>query len=207
MMKQLTGDSKLQGRALYADTETFNIQFHLVVCTNTLFEVGSNDDGTWRRIRIVEFMSKFVNDDDPVLDDTPYKFKKDPNLKEKLNKWAPIMLSMLVNRAYNTQGIVDNCDEVMAASNKYRQGQDHISAFIADMVIEQPGGKISKKELLEEFKRWFQDSEGNRKAPKGSEVVEYMDKKYGKFKKGMGWYGIVLVYPTGEDDELDATET
>ena len=45
MMKQLTGDSKLSGRQLYSETETFLIQFQLCVCTNTLFEVGSNDDG------------------------------------------------------------------------------------------------------------------------------------------------------------------
>ena len=65
MMKQLTGDSTLSGRALYHEQETFLIQFHLVLCTNTLFEVMSNDDGTWRRIRLCDFKSKFVNPEDP----------------------------------------------------------------------------------------------------------------------------------------------
>ena len=207
MMKQLTGDSKLQGRALYADTETFKNQFNLVVCTNNLFEVGSNDDGTWRRIRIVEFMSKFVNDDDPVLEETPFQFKKDPNLSEKLSSWAPIFLSMLVHRVYKTEGIVENCDEVMMASNKYRQGQDHISAFLSEKVIIAPENAsrkvINKKELLEEFKTWFNENlGGNRKAPKGTQVVEYMDKKYGKYKKGTStWYGLTITYPDREDED------
>ncbi|MCJ7703839.1 MAG: hypothetical protein MUO62_19850, partial [Anaerolineales bacterium] len=58
--------------------------------------------------------------------------EQDPILKERLPIWAPIFASMLVKRAFETQGIVENCDMVMSASNKYRQGQDHIAAFVAE---------------------------------------------------------------------------
>ena len=200
MMKQLTGDSTMQARALYSESEKFNIQFHLVVCTNTLFEIGSNDDGTWRRIRIVEFMSKFVNPEDPVIDDTPYQFPKDPILKEKLPKWAPVFASMLVKRAFEKQGIVQNCDIVMSASNKYRQGQDHIAGFVSENVVRKDGKKIGKQELVQQFKIWFQDTQGNKKAPKGVELYEYMDKKFGKCRKD-GWANVQIVYQ--EADEIE----
>ena len=52
IMKEITGGDPIQGRALYKDTITFVPQFNLVVCTNTLFDIKSNDDGTWRRIRV-----------------------------------------------------------------------------------------------------------------------------------------------------------
>ena len=199
MMKQLTGDSSMTARALYCESEKFSIQFHLVVCTNTLFEIVSNDDGTWRRIRIVEFMSKFVNPEDPK-DDTEYQFPKDPILKEKLPTWAPIFASMLVMRAFQNQGVVQNCDIVMSASNKYRQGQDHISGFISEMVVRKEGGKIGKRELCEQFKLWFQEQQGNRKAPKGVELCEYMDKKFGKCKRD-GWMNVEMVYPDQEQQQ------
>ena len=203
MMKQLTGDSSMTARALYCESEKFSIQFHLVVCTNTLFEIVSNDDGTWRRIRIVEFMSKFVNPEDP-RDDTEYQFDKDPILKEKLPSWAPVFASMLVKRAFENQGIVENCDIVMSASNKYRQGQDHIAGFISEMVVRKEGKKIGKRELCEQFKIWFQEQQGNRKAPKGVELCEYMDKKFGNSNKKDGWQNVQIVYPDQEQmNEID----
>jgi P4 family phage/plasmid primase-like protien len=211
MMKQLTGDSKLSGRALYHEQETFPIQFHLIVCTNTLFEINSNDDGTWRRIRICEFMSKFVDPNSPPLQNEPYQFPKDKNLKEKLKEWAPVFISMLVKMAFQNQGIVDACEIVKASSNRYREGQDHISAFIAEMVgkkkydPENDKGFIKKSELCEQFKLWFQEQNGSRKIPKGSELCEYMDNKYGKAKKykfGTGWIDVAILY-TNDGDEMD----
>ena len=60
VMKELTGGDPIQCRALYKDAVTFYPQFKLAVCTNNLFDIKSTDDGTWRRIRIVSFMSLFT---------------------------------------------------------------------------------------------------------------------------------------------------
>ena len=209
VMKELTGGDPLQGRALYAESETFNPQFTLVVCTNSLFEINSNDDGTWRRIRIVDFLSKFMADKEMVHSEkADYVFPEDKNLDQKLPIWAPLFAYMLVQKAFDTEGIVKDCDEVLASSNKYRQGQDHISGFIGEMVVKTDDSKdrIKKKELSEQFKVWFQDNQGFRKMPKGSELYEYMDKKFGKCKT-TGWSGVKILYPTVEDElnELDGT--
>jgi len=202
VMKNLTGDSTLQARELYCKSETFQIQFHPVVCTNTLFEINSNDDGTWRRICIVDFMSKFVDSEAPALDDSPYQFPKDKNLKEKLPKMARVFASMLVKRVFETQGKVEICDIVRASSNRYRQGQDHIAGFVAEMVGKKDGKKIAKRELTEQFKIWFQDQQGGRRAPKGIELHEFMDKKFGKSRRD-GWHNVEIIYPDNElIDEL-----
>jgi len=204
MMKQLTGDSTISGRALYHEQETFLIQFHLVLCTNTLFEVMSNDDGTWRRIRICDFLSKFVNPGETFqLSDNPYQFPKDFNLKDKLKIWSEVFASMLVKLAFEKQGIVADCDIVKASSNKYRQGQDHISAFVSEMVAKKEGSKIKKSDLFEQFKLWFQEQQGNRKIPKGVELYEYMDNKYGKAKRD-GWHGVEILFDVVDEvDELN----
>ena len=52
IMKEITGGDPIQARALFKDSITFVPQFKLAVCTNTLFDIASNDDGTWRRIRV-----------------------------------------------------------------------------------------------------------------------------------------------------------
>ena len=201
VMKNLTGDSTLQARELYCKSETFQIQFHLVVCTNTLFEINSNDDGTWRRICIVDFMSKFVDPGTQLsIDDSPYQFPKDKNLKEKLPKMARVFASMLVNRVFDTQGKVEICDIVKASSDRYRQGQDHIAAFVAEMIGRKEGAKIAKRELMEQFKIWFQDQQGGRRAPKGVELQEFMDKKFGKSRRD-GWHNVEILYP--ENDAID----
>ena len=194
LMKQLTGDSTLSGRALYCESETFPIQFHLVVCLNTLFEIVSNDDGTWRRIRICDFMSKFVDDNTnkELLEINPYQYPKDKNLKDKLPGWSVVFASMLVKMAFEKQGIVTDCDIVKASSDHYRQGQDHISAFVNERVIIKEGKMLKQTELIEEFKCWYQEQQGTKKIPKGIELYEYMDKKFGKLKKGAGWKNVTM---------------
>ena len=74
-------------------------------------------------------------------------FEWDKALKEKLPEFAPVFASMLVKLAYETDGLVEDCDVVMSASNNYRKGQDHIAAFVVENV-EKTGdvkNKIKKK--------------------------------------------------------------
>jgi|APGre2960657505_1045072.scaffolds.fasta_scaffold08369_2 P4 family phage/plasmid primase-like protien len=199
VMKELTGGDPIQARALYCESETFVPQCSLVVTTNILFEIDSNDDGVWRRIRLCDFMSKFVDPGTPDDPDNPYQFPKDKYLKDKIPKFATIFASMLVKIAFETNGNVEDCDIVMASSNKYRQGQDHISAFVNEMVRKRDGKRIKKSELCEQFKLWFQEQQGSRKAPKGVELCEYMDKKFGKCKT-TGWQNVEIIYPENEDE-------
>jgi P4 family phage/plasmid primase-like protien len=191
VMKELTGGDLIQARALFCESETFQPQFKLVVCTNTLFDINSNDDGTWRRIRKNDFISKFIDEDDKTEYDTPYVYIKDKTLEERYPTLAPIFASMLVKRACETDGIVKDCDFVIEASKKYRKSQDHISAFINEMVVKtgSDNDKIKKTGLIQEFRIWFQNEQGGAKMPKGQELYDYMDKKFGPCKK-TGWHGV-----------------
>ena len=69
--------------------EVFIPQFKLIVCTNTLFDIESNDDGTWRRIRVVEHLSKFTdnpyNDSRFPKEEYPYQFPVDRKIDEITN--------------------------------------------------------------------------------------------------------------------------
>ena len=202
IMKELTGGDPIQARGLYSESEIFDPQFNLVVCTNNLFDIESNDDGTWRRIRKCDYVSKFVDQDEEHTDDTQYVFKKDKGLKDKLPSYAPVFASMLVQRAFETDGIVVDCEYVMNASNKYRKTQDHIAAFVSETIVktEDPRDKIGKRGLSEQFKIWFSQEQGNRKPPRAHELTDYMNKKFGQCK-ATGWHGCKFIPP--EIDEME----
>ena len=203
IMKELTGGDPIQARGLYSESEIFEPQFSLVVCTNNLFDIESNDDGTWRRIRKVDFLSKFIDEGETFNDKTSYIYTKDKSLKDKLPSMAPVFASILVKRAFETNGIVEDCETVLNASNKYRKGQDHIAAFVGDKVLKTGNerDRIKKTELKKEFDMWFQETQGSRKVPKGEELYEYMNKKYGQCKS-TGWYGVQIIYPEEEEDAM-----
>lgn len=200
IMKEITGGDPIQGRALFKDMITFIPQFKLIVTTNTLFDIKSNDDGTWRRIRVCDFISKFV--DKPYEDDVkfpkeiyPYQFPIDKKLDIKFNAWAPIFISKLIEICFKTNGNVTDCKQVLSASDEYRDGQDYLSEFVKDKIIRLQGGKIKKTELMEAFRQWYTINHG-RGTPKGKELCDFMDKRYGNYKNG--WHNVSIIYDEDE---------
>lgn len=205
IMKEITGGDPLQGRALFKDTITFIPQFKLVVCTNCLFDIKSNDDGTWRRIRVCDFKSKFVespyNDDQFPKSEYPHQYKVDKKLNAKFGDWAPAFMSMLVNMSYKSQGNVKDCKIVMGSSDQYREGQDYLAEFVKEKIQKKPGDRVNKTHIWEEFKAWYLINYGRGVSGKMKELQEYMNKRFGAFKKG-GWHNVAIIYDD-EGDEMD----
>ena len=195
VMKQLTsGVDPIQGRAPYMpQTISFIPQFKLVVCSNEFMEIKSQDHGTWRRIRIVDFLSKFV--EKPIVGDKtcPYQYKIDSSIIEKFCYWKEPFAALLVAKAFETNGITRDCDVVMKASNSYRESQDCISEFISDKILVDEAGTITKTELTSEFTIWYQGTYG-KGGPNIKDVQAYMDKRFGKFEKYKCWKGVRINY-------------
>ena len=201
-MKLFTsGLDPISGRQLYGTTETFYPQMKLVVCSNIMLEVKTDDHGTWRRIRVVPYKSLFT--ENPVSDDPdkPYQFKVDFNMTEKFDEWKEVFASMLVNRVFQTNGDVKDCDIVMAASNKYRESQDYIAEFFRDCLIQDPSGKVKKTELNNQFKIWYEMTYG-RCGVSPKDIHENMDKRFGSQKNGC-WLGIRIRYERDDQDIPD----
>ena len=195
IMKQITsGIDPIQARAPYMPNAiTFIPQFKLVVCSNEFMEIKSQDHGTWRRIRVVDFMSMFVENPVKGDKDKPYQFLLDKNIKEKFSLWKETFMGMLVEKAFETNGNVKDCDIVMKSSNSYRESLDYIAEFIADKIIVDPMGHITKSELTSEFTLWYQGTYG-KGGPSPKDVQSYMDKRFGKFEKHKCWQGCRINY-------------
>jgi P4 family phage/plasmid primase-like protien len=206
IMKQITsGKDPLQGRAPYMpQTISFIPQCKLVVTCNTLMNVNSDDHGTWRRIRAVPFKALFT--ENPVEGDKekPYQFKLDKYIDEKFDKWKEVFASMLVDIVFKTNGVVNDCDIVMAKSNEYRQSQDYISEFIRDKIVKDAEGRIKKMELNNEFSIWYASNYGGR-GPSPKDLHEYMHKEFGRARNQV-WSGVRIRYENDDDDDDDMGE-
>ena len=209
IMKEITGGDPIQARELFKTSITFIPMFKLACCTNTLFDIKSNDEGTWRRIRVVDFESKFI--DNPSDDPEKKEFKKDKTLEGKFESWVPIFASMLIKKVNETKGKVEDCDEVLVASKKYRENQDYLAKFVSDKIRKsvvdsnnpEKQNKISKSVVQKEFKEWW-SREYDTKAPKGKELIEYLEKKLGPYPgtgQGRGWMGYEIIYDDYDDED------
>jgi phage/plasmid-associated DNA primase len=201
IMKQVTGGDPLQARAPYMpETISFVPQFKLVVCSNEFMEIKSQDHGTWRRIRVVDFESLFTEtpkNDDP---DKPYQFKLDKYLKDKFDYWKEIFAGMLVENAFKTEGLVEDCPKVLASSNSYRVRQDYLAEFIQERVFVCKHSCVPKTQLNVMFKEWYGTNYGG-KTPNPKELITYMDKfSGGKLTNGV-WQGVKLKYETDNGSE------
>ena len=129
-----------------------------MVCTNNLFDVPSNDDGTWRRIRVCEFLSKFCNNPSSNKKDREFQGIMPSKLLAKFDDWLPVFTAMLVDIAYKTQGKVKDCDMVMAASNKYRGSQDYLGKFFDEYIVKEEGAHLKWTDVWHEFGDWYRNN-------------------------------------------------
>lgn len=196
IMKEITGGDPITARHLFKDAFTFKPMFKLVVATNHLFDIKSNDDGTWRRIRVCDFKAKFKDKVDTDDKNEPFQFKKDYNLDKKLKVWAPYFLSMLVSKCCEEQGVFPVAEIVSARSDNYRNDQDYLSEFVSEKIQENDGGRIKKTELYETFKQWYNEQYG-KNVPKGKDLYTFMDKRFGKYINS--WRNVEIKYD--EEDE------
>jgi P4 family phage/plasmid primase-like protien len=204
-MKQFSGGDEIQARQLFKESYTFTPQFKMAMLTNNDLDIGSNDDGTWRRLRYVDFISLFLTkpyeDDRYTREEHPYQYPIDEKLGEKLGEWAPVFMSMLVERVYKTDGYVKDCPTVLNASKKKREENDYLAAFVKDNVRRKEGKHLKKTELLESFKLWYlENNPGSKNIPKGKEIVDYMNLKFGELSK-IGWRNTEIVEEKGEEDD------
>jgi P4 family phage/plasmid primase-like protien len=189
IMKQVTGGDPIQARAPYMpDMVTFIPQFKLVVCLNVFMELYSQDHGTRRRIRVVEFESLFTENPVQGDPDKPFQYKLDKTIKEKFENWKEVFAAMLVELAYVNEGNVKDCDKVMAASTSYLDSQDYVGEFITERIEKAEHGCVTKPELTHWFKEWYTNNMSG-KVPNIRDVVDAMEKRFGKMQAG-AWHGV-----------------
>lgn len=188
LMKELSGNDKMFLRDLYASGEQFKPQFSLALLCNNKPKMTSDDEGTWRRMVVIDFISKFVEG----TPRGPYEFKRDTELVNNFPDWAPwfFVIMTLFYKVYKSEGLVPP-DEVSAATRDYRKDSDVYSRFIDDYFVQDEHGCVSLESSYLHFKEWFEAEYGEtvparREYKKTVETI--LNKKYTINGKN-GWYG------------------
>jgi phage/plasmid-associated DNA primase len=137
----------------------------LLMC-NDLPKIPTNDDGTWRRLEVVDFISRFV-DDKSKLDDSNHIYKRDKQLKSKFNAFKKVFFGFLLEEwmKYDKEGIIVPA-QVNNKTKSYRNENDIVGQWINQAC--HICGNIKLKNGLElaptcfedlffEFKAWCQE--------------------------------------------------
>jgi P4 family phage/plasmid primase-like protien len=157
LMKELSGGDKIMARCIYKEPIEFKPQFKMVLLCNHLPDVPSDDGGTWRRIRVVEFTSKFVEKPNPNSTET--EFPIDVGLTGKLEAWKESFMGLLIRvyRRYIDEGIIEP-DEVMRCTNEYKKQNDHMAEFVETRIEREPSCFLPATELYMEAKAFARDA-------------------------------------------------
>ena len=180
-LKELTGGDKIIARELYKSPIQFKPQFKFILACNELPGTSGNDDGVWRRLRVINFKSKFVNQ--PVHEN---EFKKDPDLNDKLHTWHESFVSILLHYyskfRFNKHTIVEP-EEVVSCTRKYQQENDSMLDYINECieVVDDKKERLGISVIYPNFSEWYR-SGYNEKPPPKKQLKEYLIKKFGAMK-------------------------
>ena len=178
LLKELTGRDKIVARELYKNSVEFMPQFKMFLCCNDLPPIPADDYGTWRRVRVVEFKSKFT---DSPREGNKYEFEKDHSLHLKMENWKSSFMSILVEyyKKVLSEGIKEP-EEVLKYTNKYKNENDTIEVFIESELLETTyENSIPSSELWETYTTWCKQSN-----IKNLTKLQFNKKLNKKFPKG-----------------------
>ena len=177
LLKEFTGGDKIKARGLHKDPIEFKPQFKLALLCNEMPEVPPNDSGTWRRMEVIEFKSRFC--DNPK---ESHEFPIDKYLSEKLKNWRELFMGLLLDiyyEKYKKNGIKVP-SEIIKFTLEYQKQCDLYTDFISENLEDTKSNDevIDINQLYDEFKVWYEDTFSNHKYPSKIEFKRYLKKKY-----------------------------
>jgi phage/plasmid-associated DNA primase len=178
-LKELTGGDKIVARALHKEQIDFKPQFKLALLCNEIPKVPAEDSGTWRRMEVIEFKSKFC--ENPRESN---EFPIDKHLSEKMKNWIELFMALLFDvyyTKYKKEGLKVPF-EVIKFTSEYQTTCDLYSDFIVENIEDTKEGTdtIDIIQIYDEFKIWYEDNFSTHKYPAKSEFRKYLQSKYGK---------------------------
>jgi phage/plasmid-associated DNA primase len=148
--------------------------FKMILTCNHLPNLPSEDGGTWRRVRLIEFQSKFTDNPNPRNE---HEFAIDRELSLKFDEWKETFMAMLVDiyRTYKEMGGISEPKEVMQCTDNYQKQNDNIGEFVKTYITEKVGEKVFIDDLYAEYKLWFKNESIGGAVPRRKVLETYMD--------------------------------
>jgi len=189
-LKELTGGDTLVSRGLFKDLREFKPQFKIILQCNDLPKLGGNDGGVWRRVEVVKYIAKFMENPRPC-EAEPHQYQIDESISQKIQDWKLLFMIMLLEKypEYNRKpehgGGTRPPPEVKDATKSYKTKNDLISNWIDDNIV-QTEELCPFAELFRDWETWCED-EGIAKAkttPKKPDIKAALVKLQEKSEHG-----------------------
>ena len=191
LLKELTGSEEIVARGLYQDSFSFVMEAKLFLACNELPEIKGEDTALWRRIRAIDFPSRFV---DHPKEQNEYKIDRTlpSRMREDLT-WRQTFIRILINYYYKDN--ITEPEEVKIKTNEYQYNNDPNKKFVDTYLEKKPGDGVNWMKLWNFYQMWFFEEFGNTSIKK-SVVKKYFEDRVFKSKTipvsygiGRGWYG------------------
>ena len=146
LLKELTGSEEIVARGLYQDSMSFVMEAKLFLACNELPDIKGEDTALWRRIRVVDFPSRFV--DNPT---EPGEYKADKTIPSKIREdisWRQTFINILLEYYY--KDIIEP-EEVSVKTNEYRQDNNEFYMWMSENVVYKEGEVLKLKDVVEAF--------------------------------------------------------
>ena len=179
IIKELTGNDLISARNLYENDNEFRVASKLMLMTNTLPDVYSDDPAIWDRIRVIEFPVHFCDPKD--IKDPNIDKPIDNTIKSKLPDWKQSYIELLLEyyKKYKTQATIPEPPEVSNATLNYRERNNTLLQFITEKIENKERSNATISELYNVYTYWFNEWYQNKKIASKKEFDAYFRTYYG----------------------------
>lgn len=190
MVKQLCSTDEIQACKKYKDPFHFVPSHQVVLYTNHLPKVGANDDGIWRRLKVIPFNAKIKGNSD-IKNYADYLYEK---AGSAIMKW----IIEGAEKVSKSDHKVDDPKCVKDAVAAYRDDNDWLGHFIADCCEVDESYEEKSGEFYQQYRAYcIQSGEYTRSTTDFYSAVEKMGFYRHKTNKGSFVTGVKL--KTGND--------
>ena len=136
-LKLLTGGDLISTRELFGTQIEFYLHGKIFQVCNRIPSISEVDGGTIRRLKITEFISRFVENPDPEkVKDGIYEFKINNELKTKLESYKPVFMSILIDyyKIYREEGLKPP-EPVIIVTKRYENNNNTMKTFIDENFV------------------------------------------------------------------------
>jgi len=143
MIKRCTGGDPVTCRHLYKDQMTYIPKYLLLLASNYKPRFGGQDEGLWRRVKLIPFSRTFAPEE------------RDVYLTEKLLGEGPGVLAWIIEGAieWHRRGL-DEPPVIKDGTAEYRATSDEMAGFVDFVVVTDPTARMKGSDLYEHYRDW-----------------------------------------------------
>lgn len=171
LLKELTGSEEIVARGLYQEAMSFVMEAKLFLACNELPEIKGEDTALWRRIRVIDFPSRFLDDPKEVNE-----YKIDRTLPSRMREdvtWRQTFMKILLDYHFIN---VKEPIEVQVKTNEYRQENNDFHNWMDENLEKHKDGILKLKDVCQLF------TEKTKIPPRMSNKIKLEIEKYIKEK-------------------------